>query len=69
MNMLECPNEQTARRYLSGLKVKELKAIAQEHVVFVRDMNKTEMIEKIIRSTVIARDRAVGIQNRVKEVK
>lgn len=64
MNMLECPNEQTARRYLSGLKVKELRTIADEHVVFVRNMNKTEMIEKIIRSTVTARERAVGIQNR-----
>lgn len=64
MNLLECPNEQTARTYLTGLKVKELKLIAQKHVVFVRDMNKSEMVEKIIRSTVTARDRAIGIQNR-----
>lgn len=57
-------DEQEAYNMLKDLKVSELKEIASIATIFVRNMNKQEMINKIIRSTITARKRGIGIQNR-----
>lgn len=57
-------DEREAFQQLNGLKVKELKKLATILTVFVRNMNKQEIIRKIISSTVTARKRNIGIQNR-----
>jgi hypothetical protein len=54
--------EQEAIAKLAPLKVKELRALAKEAVVYVGKSNKQEIVERIVSSLITSRKRAAGIR-------